>query len=195
MQVRTAQSSLTVAGLPGGHRVPQGNMRWYLVHTPAGMEQSTCKRLLKLIPGDLLTDAFTLHKERWEKRGGVWSIRRIQMYPEYFFAVSRDVQGLNSALQKLSFHVDLVGSAERSVMPLSEDARAFFEGVSRPDHVIRSSTGVIEGGALRVTEGPLVGCEHLITKVDRHKRRCWVSVGEPGGGFLELLPLEVPKKA
>lgn len=194
MRVRAAQSSLAPAGLPAGHRVPRGNMRWYLVHTPAGMEQSTCKKLLKLIPADLLTDAFTLQKERWEKRNGVWSIRRIQMYPEYFFAVSRDVQGLNNALRKLSFHVDLVGSAERAVMPLSEDARAFFEKVAGPDHVIRCSTAVIEGEVLRVTEGPLMGCEHLITRVDRHLRRCWVSVGEPEGGFLEALPLEVPKK-
>ena len=169
-------------------------MRWYLIHTPAGAERATGEKLLKLIPCSLLADAFTLSKERWEKRGGMWSLCRVQMYPEYLFVVSRDIQGLKSALRKLSFHVDLVGAAERSIMPLSEDARAFFEKAAGAERVIRSSTAVIEDGVLQVTEGPLVGCERQIIKVDRHKRRCWVSVGEPGGGFLETLPLDVPVK-
>lgn len=194
MRASSPQLSLTPAGLPAGRRVPRGNMRWYLVHTPMSMEHATADKLLKLIPKNLLADAFTLSKERWEKRNGVWSIRRVQMYPEYLFVVSSDAHGLNSALQKLSFHVDLVGAAERSIMPLSEDARAFFERVAGSERVIRSSTAVILHGELSVTDGPLVGCEALITKVDRHKRRCWVRVGEPGRGFLETLPLDIPIK-
>ena len=73
------------------------------------MEHATADKLLKLIPKNLLADAFTLSKERWEKRNGVWSIRRVQMYPEYLFVVSSDAHGLNSALQKLSFHGGLGG--------------------------------------------------------------------------------------
>ena len=71
MRAASPQLSLTPAGLPAGRRVPRGNMRWYLVHTPMSMEHATADKLLKLIPKNLLADAFTLSKERWEKRNGV----------------------------------------------------------------------------------------------------------------------------
>lgn len=195
MRVEAPQPSLMPAGLPAGRRTPRGRTRWYLVQTPAGMERSTCDKLRKIIPENLLSDAFVLCKERWVKRAGVWRIETVQMYQEYFFAETSDVQGLNSALQKLSFHVDLVGARERACMPLADDAREFFEQVADARHLIRNSVGVIEDGVLHVQEGPLVGQEQRVVKIDRHKRRCWVSVGEPGNGFLETLPLDVPFKS
>lgn len=189
------QSSLMPAGLPAGRRTPRGRMRWYLVHVPEGMERATCAKLLKLIPSHLLSDAFVLSKERWAKLAGVWRIETVQMYQGYFFVATPDVQGLNSALQKLSFHVDLVGARERACTPLADEAREFFERVTGGRHLIRNSVGAIEDGELHVTEGPLAGMERHVVKIDRHKRRCWVSVGEPGNGILESLPLEVPVKS
>lgn len=192
MRAAVLQNELMPAGLPAGRRVPRGRMRWYLVHTPEGMERTTCNKLLQIIPKSLLRDAFVLSKERWIKRAGSWSIQVSQMYPEYFFAVTDDVQGLNNALQKLSFHVDLVGAHERACMPLAGDARTFFEHAVGDGHLIRGSVGVLEDGVLRVTKGPLVGQEDRVVKIDRHKRRCWVRIGEPGNGFLETLALDIP---
>ncbi len=189
------QSSLMPAGLPVGRRTPRGRTRWYLVHVPEGMERATCTKLLKLIPSHLLSDAFVLSKERWVKRVGAWRIETAQMYQGYLFVATSDVQGLNSALQKLSFHVELVGARERACMPLADEAREFFERVTGGRRLIRNSVGVIEDGVFRVLEGPLAGMEHRVVKIDRHKRRCWVSVGEPGNGFLESLPLEIPFKS
>lgn len=183
MRAASPQLSLTPAGLPAGRRVPRGNMRWYLVHTPMSMEHATADKLLKLIPKNLLADAFTLSKERWEKRNGVWSIRRVQMYPEYLFVVSSDAHGLNSALQKLSFHVDLVGATERSIMPLSEDARAFFERVAGSERVIRSSTAVILHGELSVTDGPLVGCEASLPRSTGTSAAAGCAWESPDGAF------------
>ena len=50
-------------------------------------------------------------------------------------------------------------------------------------------------GALHVTDGPLVGQEARISKVDRHRRRCEVAVGGPGEEFTEQAPLDVPFKS
>lgn len=195
MRTAVLQPSLMPAGLPVGHRVPRGSARWYLVHTPAGMESSTAQKLKQIIPNSLLNDAFVLAKQRWVKRAGEWRLETVQMYPEYFFVKTSDVQSLNSALQKLSFHVELVGARERACMPLAEEVRSFFEQVAGPSHVIQNSVAALETGELRVLSGPLVGQEQRVVKLDRHKRRCWVSVGEPGCGFLETLPLEVPFKS
>lgn len=195
MRAAMPQQSLMPVGLPAGRRTPRGRSRWYPVHAPEGMERSTCEKLRRIIPANVLSDAFVLSKERWAKRSGAWRLETVPMYREYFFVETGDVRALNNALQKLSFHVDLVGARERACTPLADDTRAFFERIAGPQHVIHNSVGVIEDGELRVFEGPLVGQERRVVKVDRHKRRCWASVGEPGDDFLETLPLEVPCKS
>ena len=195
MLAAAPRTNLMPAGLPAGRRTPRGRLRWYLVHTPEGMERLTCGKILQLIPRDLLDDAFVLSKEHWMKRSGMWSLRTTQMYPEYFFAATSDVLGLCKALSTLSFHVEVVGARERACMPLSEEVRAFFERVTDASHVIRSSTAVVEDGVLRVLDGPLVGEEERIVKVDRHKRRCWVQIGEAEGSFLQTFALDIPRKS
>lgn len=195
MSVAMTQTSALPAGLPVGRRTPRGCSRWYLVHVPEGMEASTCKKVRALVPGGLLEDAFVLSKERWMKRSGAWSLREIQMFPEYFFVASSDVLGLNKALSKLSFHVEVVGASQRACAPLADEAKAFFDGVTDVGRVIRNSVGVIENGVLRVVSGPLKGREDRVVKVDRHKRRCWVRVGEGADQFLMTLALDVPVKS
>lgn len=195
MLAAAARTNLMPAGLPAGRRTPRGRLRWYLAHTPEGMERLTCGKLKQLMPHDLLDDAFVLSKEHWMKRNGVWSLHTTQMYPEYFFAATADVLGLCKALSKLSFHVDVVGARERACMPLSEEVRAFFERTTDAAHVVRSSTAAIEGGVLHVLGGPLVGEEERIVKVDRHKRRCWVQIGKGDGSFLQTFALDIPCKS
>lgn len=50
-----------------------------------------------------------------------------------------------------------------------------------------------EGGE-NMEQGPLVGQEAHVKKIDRHKRWCLVDVGEGDSAFRELLPLDVPSK-
>lgn len=195
MPVVAPQSSLMPAGLPAGRRTPRGRTRWYLVHVATGTEHATCKKLLGVVPKNLLSDAFVLSRERWVKRSGTWRIEVVQMYQGYLFVETPDIQGLNNALQKLSFHVDLVGARERACVPLADEARDFFMRVIDGRHLIRSSVGSIEDGVLHVQEGPLAGLESRVVKVDRHRRCCWVGVGELGNGFLETLPLVIPFKS
>jgi transcription termination/antitermination protein NusG len=38
------------------------------------------------------------------------------------------------------------------------------------DHVIENSIGLIEGDKIIITEGPLMGHESMIKKIDSHKR-------------------------
>lgn len=63
-------------------------------------------------------------------------------------------------------------------------------------HGAKSSNSVarIEDGVLHIEQGPLVGQEARVKKIDRHKRWCLVDVGEGDSTFRELLPLDVPSK-
>ena len=184
-----------IPGLPLGRRTPKGRERWYLLRVPEGRERALCEELKRLVPYELLSDAFALRKERWFKRAGEWSLAPVDMYRGYAFAVSPDAAGLSKALSKLTLPVSLVGTETHSWAPLSDEAAAWYESVTDSQHVIRSSTAVIEGGVLRVVDGPLMGQEPRISKVDRHRRRCQVRVVSGEGAFAEQAPLDVPFKS
>lgn len=181
--------------LPLGRRTPKGRERWYLLRVPEGREAATCAELKRLVPGDLLKDAFALRKERWFKRAGEWSLVPVDMYRGYAFAVSPDAAGLARALSRLTLPAALVGTESRSWAPLDDEVASWYASVADEGHVIRSSTAVIVDGVLRVTEGPLVGQEARISKVDRHRRRCMVRVADGDGGFAEQAAIDVPFKS
>ena len=180
------------ANMPVGRRTPRGKRRWYLVHAPE-REQATCDKLLKVMPRDLLEDAFVLRKERWRKYHGEWRLYPVPVYHDYFFVVTTDVKELDRQLGKLSFNAHIARSDGDHYAPLAADAQAWYESVLDEDHVIRSSTGVIRDGELCIQSGPLVGQEQRVVKVVRQKRHCFVDVGDGGSGFTECAPLIVPQ--
>ena len=53
----------------------------------------------------------------------------------------------------------------------------------------------IVDGRLLVSEGPLKGQEARVSRVDRHRRRCLVTVSDRDGGFAETMPIDVPVKS
>lgn len=57
-----------------------GRVRWYLVHTPNGKERETCEKVRRIIPHELMQDAFVMQKEFWFKRDSAWSLQTKPMY-------------------------------------------------------------------------------------------------------------------
>lgn len=190
-----ARGGSLAAGLPMGRRSPRGRVRWYLLRMPEGREASLCAELKRLLPESVLSDAFVLRKERWMKRGGTWFLEPVNAYRGYAFAISSDAAGLAKATAGLTLPVELVGTGVRSWAPLADEAAAWYAAAMDASHVIRSSTAVIVDGVLHVQSGPLVGQESRISKVDRHRRRCQVLVGEGDTSFTEQAPIDVPFKS
>lgn len=46
-----------------------GRVRWYLVHTANGKERETCEKVRRIIPHELMQDAFVMQKEFWFNAG------------------------------------------------------------------------------------------------------------------------------
>lgn len=191
----TATQGAALAGMPVGRRTPKGKRRWYLVHAP-GREQATCDKVRKVIPGELLEDAFVMRKERIRKRSGEWFTSTVPMYEDYFFVVTRDVAALDKALSKLSFPAHIAKGESRYFAPMAHEAQAWYEKAMDATHTIRTSTAVIVDGELRIQNGPLVGQEDRVVKIDRHHCDCVVEIsGGADGGHAERLPMEVPFKS
>ena len=161
---------------------------------PHGKERETCEKVRRIIPHELMQDAFVMQKEFWFKRDGAWSLQTKPMYKEYFFVATRDAALLDKALAQLSFGCRIAGSKERAYAPMPDDAQDWYRSVLDDNGVVRNSVARIEDGVLHIEQGPLVGQEARVKKIDRHKRWCLVDVGEGDFAFRELLALDVPSK-
>lgn len=183
------------SGLPYGRWTPRGTLRWYLVCTPQGAEVATCSKVRKIVGPDVLEDAFVMFKERWFHREGVWSLRRTQLWREYFFVATCDVVLLDRALRHLSFPARIAGTDGHAFAPLDMEAQAWFSRALDRSYVLRNSIATILDGVLHVESGPLVGQERHIFKVNRHKRTCLVRVCDGDGGFVIQMPIDIPFKS
>lgn len=182
----------TSPSLPLGRRSPRGRLRWYLVACPEGHEQDSCDRVRAIVPTDLLEDAFVPRAERWGKFAAGWSVRTVELFKGYFVVATKDATGLSRALERLTFPVRMAGAVGRGYAPIATEAQEFLSSSMDDSHVIRTSEAEIVAGKLRVYEGPLVGQERRVAKVNRHKRLASVRVCGEGDDFSVLLPLGVP---
>lgn len=182
------------AVLPRGRRSPRGRVRWYPVHTGDAREGAALARVRRLASPDLLVGALVPYRERWFKREGAWLLERVRMWPGYLLLATPDARALDRELSRMSSPLTLCGGEGASYAPLADDAMEWLFGAMDGTGTVRASTGAIEGGVLRVTEGPLVGQEGRVAFIDRHRRCCTVRVSDAGGGFSERLALHVPVK-
>lgn len=167
------------------------SIRWYVACAPQGSEEGLAARLRAVMDPTVLEDAFTISRQRWTRVAGTWQLRRVQMYPGYLFLASRHEAGLARALRELSFPVRLAGGHGLAASALEPQAQAWYAHALDASHTVCASEGVLEGGALRVTRGPLVGQQGRIVDFDRHKRTCYVRVSPADGGLVECFALDV----
>ena len=59
---------------------------------------------------------------------------------------------------------------------------------------LRKVTGIIENDQVRILTGPLQGMEGYIRKINRHKRKAWVSIEMFGRSVDMEVGLEIVKK-
>ena len=130
-QTARRQEQLPGAFIGATTNSQHGRVRWYLVHTPHGKERETCEKVRRIIPHNLMQDAFVMQKEFWFKRDGAWSLQTKPMYKEYFFVATHDAAALDRALAQLSFGCRIAGSRERAYMPMPDDAQDRVHKIDR----------------------------------------------------------------
>ena len=67
--------------------------------------------------------------------------------------------------------------SETELMVLKPEEEELLKQLCGPEHHLAMSRGVIREGITYVTEGPLMGRENMIRKIDRHKRIARLGAG------------------
>lgn len=144
------------------------------------------------VAGDALRDCFVLRRQALRRYEGAWHLCDEVMFPGYIFLVADDPAGLAGRLDVLTSFSYLLGSGTAPAT-LDERETAFVRDFGGPRHTVALSRGVVENGRLVVREGPLKGREHLVAKIDRHKRVARLTAGMLGEGSVRV-GLEVVSK-
>ena len=118
----------------------------------------------------LLEECFSPTYEYRRKLRGEWVRQEMLLLPGYVIAVTRDPWALARVLRATPEFTRLLAMGTQFV-PLSANDRSWMERwTTEDDRTIPMSVAYKEGDAVVVTDGPLVGQEAMIVRVNRRKR-------------------------
>lgn len=169
---------------------------WYVVQVNSGQEAAVRDMCKQMIDPDILQDAFLPEYETMRKTQGEWKRVRRMLFPGYLFMATDSILTLLGELKKVPAATRLLGQngQKNEVTPLSEEEKDWIIAFTDDAYCVRMSEGYIEGEAITVTQGPLLGQEAIIKKIDRHKRRALIEMTMFGRTTTATIGLEVVHK-
>ncbi|MEG0315214.1 MAG: antiterminator LoaP, partial [Erysipelotrichaceae bacterium] len=167
-------------------------MKWYVLFVEGGKELALVNYLIE---NDKLK-AFCPMVENCIKKNGECHFITKPMFPSYIFVESEMEQ---SEFQELI--VEIRGRKKGIVKELKYDnegtealqkeEKEYIESLMNKDKIIERSSGVIENDQVIITDGPLIGQESRIVKIDRHKRIAFLEFNILGREIKIKVPLEI----
>lgn len=166
---------------------------WYVVQVCAGSEESIRIQCENHINSSVLQSCFIPYYEEKRKVNGSWRVLQQRLFPGYLFVVTDKLEELFFSLKKINGLTRLIGTGD-DVIPLKEEEVEFILRFGGKEHLVEMSEGIIEGDRIIITNGPLVGQEGLIKKIDRHKRKAWLELEMFGRMQRVEVGLEITRK-
>lgn len=173
----------------------EAQLALYVIQVVGGKEQRTCSLVNRLL-SDSIQECFVPQREVMRRAEGQWTSVRETLFPGYLFVETNDIKHVMERLARVPAFTRLLGVSDEKVIPLSPDEVTWLTALMQPlDKVVEMSVGVIEGDRIVVTDGPLVGHEALISKIDRHKRLAWLDMRMFGRTKTIKVGLEIVRKS
>lgn len=167
---------------------------WYVIQVRTGTEENICCQCRKIIDTSVLERCFIPYYQEKKKYQGEWHTRERILFPGYVFLVTDHLEELYDSLKDVIGSTRLIGTGEE-IVPLSEEEVTLLLRLGKEEQLVEMSTGIIENSQIRILEGPLMGMEGTIRKIDRHKRKAWLEI-EMFGRMVEMqVGLEVIAKS
>lgn len=139
---------------------------WYVIQTKTGQEEPMRKRVEKMLLHHFYEDCKILYYIKKKKYLGEWHEERER----------------------------LLGTGS-TFCPIRQEEEELLTKLTRGKEEIGMSYGVIEKGILKVRSGVLTGIESRIKKIDRHKRKEFISMKLDNQEKLEGVGLEITEKS
>lgn len=182
-----------------GEAYPNGGMNvydnWYAVQVRCGREDEIVRACDMIIDNHALVECFIPRCKRMRKIRGQWHNIEEILFRGYVFMISDHIDDLFNELKKIPDLTKLLGNDGKNIYPIYKDEAMFLARFGGSEHVVDISCGYIEGDSICITNGPLMGQEGSIMKIDRHKRVAYVDVSLFGQITTVQVGLEVISKS
>ena len=148
---------------------------YYVIQVKTGKEQKAIEDILKNKPDDLSFDVFAPYRKALRKYHGELKEVIERCFPGYIFVETNDIKELFKQLYFTPGYQKILGreGVTDNFVPLDKDESRMIDilySVNNNRITEISNIEVKEGETIRVLDGPLVGLETQIKKVNLHKR-------------------------
>ena len=148
---------------------------YYVIQVKTGKEQKAIEDILKNKPDDASFDVFAPYRKTLRKYKGVMKEVTERCFPGYVFVETNDAKRLFFELYWIPGFTKLLGreADTYNFVPLDKDESRMIDilySVNNNRITEISNIEVKEGEKIRVLDGPLMGLETQIKKVNLHKR-------------------------
>lgn len=137
--------------------------------------------------------AFLPFCEREKKYQGKMRKVRTPLFPGYVFFSTADPVGLFFRLKQVPELTKLL-RVDETILQLTDEESDLLLRLCGESDVLAMSRGIIEGEHVRILEGPLVGFEGNLSRINMHKRIATLTVPMLGREMSVTVGLEIIKK-
>ncbi len=148
---------------------------WYVMQVRTGTEERIRLQCERVISQEVLERCFIPYYQQKKRFQGEWHIQEKILFPGYVFLIAQNLEQLRDSLHKVIGMTKLLGAGE-DIIPLRQEEMRFLLQMGKEEQVVEMSTGIIENDKVKIQQGPLVGMEGFIKKIDRHKRQAVLEV-------------------
>lgn len=172
-------------------------MYWYVLFVRTGTEYKVEQYLRKILNADIYTPFLPII-EVFFKISGIVKNEFKPLFPGYIF-IETDILGeefikaMNVLACDLCDIVNILRYSETEIA-MRDDDKSFLLSLFNENYCVKPSKGIIKQNKIYITEGPIMGLESNIKKVDRHKRLAWIELKLMNSFHLISLPLEIIEK-
>ena len=178
---------------------------YYVIYVNARNESGAKELIGRYIPDSLYSDCFYPVRLMKKKLRGRWTIVHERLIPGYIFIESNDVKALYKELRKLPMFLRLLGKEESEedidIYPLSDEEVRWLKVLSQGKdtkenkHLIElSRVGFDENDEIIVLDGPLLGLQGKIKKINLHKRVAEVELKFMNQDVIFFLGIDIIEK-
>lgn len=167
--------------------------KYRIIQVCKGNELQVVNQLGSLLPSAFETEIFVPRFVQSRRYEGAWHFEEKILFPGWVFLTEEALEVLLEKKNDIELFF-LTGAVESIFLPVFEEEATFLDGMMDQNHIIGMSRGYIQGNDLIVEEGPLIGKNRLIRKIDRHKRYAYLDVRISGNEEKIKVGLEVWKK-
>lgn len=174
------------------------SMYWYILFIKTGREEKAEQLLKKQLDSNIFMPFIPMLQTIFKNSGRIRKDLK-PLFPGYVFLESEvsSLEIIKNIRKIISASRDIIRFLQyedTGDIAMREHEKNTLLRLCNADRYVESSNGIIIGTRIYIKEGPLMGMESIIRKIDRHKRQAIIELDFMGAVRQICVALEIIEK-